>query len=254
MRLNNKLNRKRIDYIKIQGTCDKNGRIKQQFTDVMIYDDEYDYYGTLTSMQCSSLFSNIVKDKTYKFYYLENDVLKTLTFTEGAYKIWDINVNLQLKLPNESIKLIVDQGTGRCRIFLKQGYKIDFTHNDTFRDILGFDAVILDQAFTYSYKICDVGISTNIYIYLNIIKGFIFQGKSSDIIYSFPNNIAFGHLINLYIRQEREHLLMKKYFSDFTEYFTDQNNMPIDFMQSIITLTFEIRQVWLNKLLAVKQL
>ena len=40
--LNNKLNRKRIDYIEIQGTCDKNGRIQQQFIDMMRYDDEYD--------------------------------------------------------------------------------------------------------------------------------------------------------------------------------------------------------------------
>ena len=41
--LNNKLNRKRIDYIEIQGTCDKSGRIKQQFTEIMKYEDEYDY-------------------------------------------------------------------------------------------------------------------------------------------------------------------------------------------------------------------
>ena len=120
IRLNNKLNRKRIDYIEIQGTCDKNGRIKQQFNDIMKYDDEYDYYITRISGQLSSLFPNIVKDKNDKFYYLENDILRTLTFTEGAYEVKDINVNLQLKLPNKSnesrlnspIKLIVDQGTG----------------------------------------------------------------------------------------------------------------------------------------------
>ena len=53
--------------------------------------------------------------------------MKTLTFIEGAYEVKDINANLQLKIPNESIKLVVDQGTGRCRIVLKQGYKIDFT-------------------------------------------------------------------------------------------------------------------------------
>ena len=102
MRLNNKLNRKRIDYIEIQGTCDKNGRIKQQFTDVMRYDDEYDYNVTLTSMQCSSLFPNIVKDKNDKFYYLENDVFKTLTFIEGALKleilILIFNIKFQMNL------------------------------------------------------------------------------------------------------------------------------------------------------------
>ena len=52
-----------------------------------------------------------------------------------------------------------------------------------------------------------------------------------------------GHLINLNIRQKKEHLLVKKYFSDLTVYFTDQNNCPIDYMQSIVTLTFEIKQV-----------
>ena len=103
--------------------------------------------------------------------------------------------------------------------------------------------VIVDQQFTESPKICDLVISTNIYIHLDIARGSIFQGKSTDIIYSFPNNIAFGHLINLNIRQKREHLLVKKYFSDLTVYFTDQSNNAIDFMQSVVTLTFEIKQV-----------
>ena len=208
MRLNNKLNRKRIDYIEIQGTCDKNGRIKQQFTDIMRYDDEYDYYVTLTSMQCSSLFPNIVKDKNDKFYYSfidlnqgYNYVDRVITFTEGAYEVNNINAIIQQKIPNESIKLVIDQGSARCKIFLKQGYRIDFTHKDTFRDILGFNALIVDLAFTESPKICEVVISTNIYIHLDVIRGSIFQGKSTDIVYSFPNNIAFGHLINLNIQQ-----------------------------------------------------
>ena len=186
----------------------------------------------------SSLFSNIVKDKNDKFYFLENEMLNTLTFTENAYEVKDININLQLKLPNESIKLIVDKSTGRCRIFLKQGYTIDFTHNDTFIDILGFDAIIVDQAMTESPKICDLVISTNIYIHLDIAKVSIFQGNPSDIVYNFPNNLAFGHLINLNLRQRREHLLVKKYFSDMTVYFTDQNINPKDFLGSVVTVAF----------------
>ena len=124
IRLNNKLNRKRIDYIEIQGTCDKIGRIKQQLTNIMKYDDEYDYYITLVSGQLSSLFPNVVKDKNDKFYYSFIDlnqgyeyVDKVITFTESSYKAKDINANLQLKIPNESIKLVVDQGTGRCESF-----------------------------------------------------------------------------------------------------------------------------------------
>ena len=117
IKLNNKLNRKRIDYIEIQGTCDKTGRIQQQFTDMMRYDDEYDYYVTLTSAQFSSLFPNIITDKNDKFHYLENDVLRTLTFTKGAYEVNHINAIIQQKVPNKSIKLVVDQGSARCKIF-----------------------------------------------------------------------------------------------------------------------------------------
>ena len=108
IKLNNNLNRKRIDYIDIQGRCDKNGRIQQQFIDMMRYDDEYDYYVTRTSAQFSSLFPNIAKDKNDKLYYLENDVLRTLTFTERAYEVNHINAIIQQKVPNESIKLVVD--------------------------------------------------------------------------------------------------------------------------------------------------
>ena len=67
----------------------------------------------------------------------------------------------------------------------------------------------------------------------------VYFKKISDIIYFFPNNIAFEHLKNLNI-QQKKHLLMKKYFSDLTVYLTDQNNNPIDLMQSVVTLTFEI--------------
>ena len=59
--------------------------------------------------------------------------------------------------------------------FLKQGNKIDFTRNDTFRDILGFDAVIVDEPLTESPKICDLVILIKIYIHLDIAKSSIFR-------------------------------------------------------------------------------
>ena len=74
IKLNNKLNIKRIYYIKIEGIYYQNGRIIQQLIDIMKYDDEYEYYITLTRAQFSSLFPNIVKHKNYKFYYSVIDI------------------------------------------------------------------------------------------------------------------------------------------------------------------------------------
>ena len=191
IKLTNKLKRKRLDYIKIQGTFDKNGRIKTQLIEVMTYDDEYDYYITLTSGQFSSIFPDIVKNKNDKFYYLKNDVLKTLTLTKCFYNVKNINAILQQKIPNEAIKLVADQGSAKCQIILKQEYKIDCTNYETFKDILGFGLVIVNQPFTESPKLCDLFISTYINIHFDVEKGSIFQRKSTNIVYSFLNNIAF---------------------------------------------------------------
>ena len=78
---------------------------------------------------------------------------------------------------------------------------------------------------------------------MDIAKKSIFQENQNNILYSFPNNIVFGHLIYFSLRLRREHLLVKIYFSDLTVYFTDQNNNFIDFPESVITLTFDICQV-----------
>ena len=113
----------------------------------MWYDDEYDYYVTLTSAQFSSLFPNIGKDKNNKLCYSVIDInqgydyiYKVITFTEVAYEVNHINAIIQQKIPNESIKLVIHQSSAWCKIVLKQGYKIEITRNDTFRDILGFVA------------------------------------------------------------------------------------------------------------------
>ena len=84
---------------------------------MMRYDDEYDYDVTLTTAQFSSLFPNIVKDKNDKFYYLENDVLQNLIFTEYAYEVNHIYAFIKQKVLNKSIKLVVNQGSARCKIF-----------------------------------------------------------------------------------------------------------------------------------------
>ena len=118
----------------------------------MKYDDEHYYNITLISSQLSTVFPNGVNYKSDKSTLLKNNILITLTFTEGACEDKNINVNLQLNLPNKLIKLIVDKGTGRCKIFLKQGYKIYFTHNDLFRNIIGFDEVVLNQAINEYHK------------------------------------------------------------------------------------------------------
>ena len=193
-KLNNKLSKRRIDYIEIIGTVNKEGQLKQQFSDVLRYEDDLDYYVSLITAEYSSLFPNIIKDKNDKLYYsTPTNENKRLTFTEGAYEIENINEIIQKRILDYSnptgpapIQITLNHGSGRCEITLKPGYKIDFTKDDTFRSILGFETILLllDQPFTESPKICDLVLSTKIYISLDIAKGCILNGNPSQVVYS----------------------------------------------------------------------
>ena len=151
-KLNNRLNRRRVDYIDISGKCSADGRIKQRFTEVMNYqrseadgrDDESDYYVSLISAEFGSFFPNIIEGKNNNFYYKydsESNLFdKIISFNTGSYEIEDLNKNIQqqMKIKNhdpEGIKIMVDSGSGRCKIFLKEHYEVSFLADNTFRDI-----------------------------------------------------------------------------------------------------------------------
>jgi len=196
-KLNNYLSKKRIEYFELSGICDKNGNYIYKLGEVMEFERDFDYYVSLISFDCSSLFPNIFKDQNDKLYYIENNVEKSLPFASGAYEVEDINSFIQKNIPNESIKLSMEKGNGRCIVQLKDGFKLDFTKENTFKKILGFDGVIVDKPLTISPNLCNVIVSNKIFINVNIVKGSMFEGRSSNILHSFSNCVDYGLLINV---------------------------------------------------------
>ena len=240
-KLNNNLNRKRTEFIEIRGVPNSDGRIRQSFNEIMKFDEDLDYMVSLISFEATSLFPNI-RNTNNKFYYIENNTPKSITFTDGAYDVVDINSIIQKKIPNESIKITLDISSGRSTIELKPNFKVDFTKNDTFRDLLGFESIVIDTT-TRSSHICSLITSAKIYIHLNIAKGNIFEGCRSNIIFSFANSVGFGQSIDIRPKFKLEHELETKYFNELSVWFTDENKKPIDFMSSQVTLCLMIQQV-----------
>ena len=113
-KLNNYLSKKRIEYFEISGICNKNGYYIYKLGEVMEFERDFDYYVSLISFEFSSLFLNISKDQNDTLYNIENGIEKTLTFASGAYEVEDINSFIQKNIPNESIKLSMEKGNGRC--------------------------------------------------------------------------------------------------------------------------------------------
>jgi hypothetical protein len=244
-RLGNILSNKTIEEIEIVGKVNNDGSLTQIFNNTFTFDKSFNYYVSLISLNASAFFPNVTGSNN-KFYYVtpENQA-KTLTLESGAYEIDDYGKYINYLIgekSEEKIKIWVDKSTAKTMIKLATGYKIDFTKENTWRDMLGFDSVILDKPLNISPKMADILPLMQIFVHLDIIKGSNYNGKSTDILYSFPNNFAYGEAINEKPINLRPKSLLSTEFSSIQLRFTDENNKPVTFQNTPISVTLEIRQ------------
>ena len=66
--LNNMLSCKRKEVIYVNGLVNKNGVLREVFSEAFIFDSKFDYYVKLTKLQVTSYFPNLTEDNN-KFYY-----------------------------------------------------------------------------------------------------------------------------------------------------------------------------------------
>ena len=233
------LSKKEIEHYEIISKVDKNGNLKLVLNEPQIFKEDCDYILSLLRLETSAFFPNITEENNM-FYYSPD---KELKFQTGAYDIEDINKYIQNFIPDENIKIDLNKSSGHVLIKLKNGYKIDFTKNKTFRKMLGFDANILDKPLNISENICNVISSQKIFITCDIIKGSYLNDKRSSILYSFSNNYQYGELISLKLSDKESHLLREKRFQIINFSFMDDEGKPIDFQGNSVNMTIRIQEI-----------
>ena len=70
---------------------------------------------------------------------------------------------------------------------------IDFTYDNTIRDLLGFNAVILEDEYNLSKNPVDILSLDNIFFECDIAQGMIFRGKRSGINHNFTMHVDPGY-------------------------------------------------------------
>lgn len=75
------------------------------------------------------------------------------------------------------------------------------------------------------------------------IPGSIIKGNSSQILFGFPNELSFGLLIVLKPIHKQKHLLLEPYLDKLRFKFKNQDERPVNFMDTLMSMTIEIRQV-----------
>jgi hypothetical protein len=114
----------------------------------------------------------------------------------------------------------------------------------TFKEILGYpDNTNLDKPTNISPFMCEVYTVDKIFVHCDIAQGSWYNGKKSDIIYSFSSDVQYGAMIVINMKNIREYRLVNKWFNDMTFKFTDDKGRPINFEKSNVSLTLKIAQI-----------
>ena len=120
---------------------------------------------------------------------------------------------------------------------------------NTFADLLGFDNVDLQnlestaQTLT-STRMVNLVKDLLIFVSVDCVEGSSYNGKQTQILFSFLNNIKLGYPINLIAKYPEEHILRKtNKISRMTISFTNQDGAPTTFMGTKVSLKMLIKQV-----------
>lgn len=217
------------------------------------------FYISLISFATTNLVANVTaKNNKFRYSFTKNNVVvvQKLTIPVGFYLIKSYNdeVRRQMKQKeheDDAINITINESTGLVCIALAKGYRVDFNKPDTFRKELGFDAgVVQGDGNNFASRVCDLWPTQSIYVHCSVAKGNKLITKNgceeSDILYDFPCNQAYGAPITYQLSPrltESDLDLSSGQIDKIKIKFTDDNNGPVTFGDSPVSLALRICQV-----------
>ena len=199
-----------------------------------------------------------VTDKNNKFYFMKSisdeDGYIQITIPPGAYEIESLNKEIK--------RIIIDEDhyteanypftikpnfstLGSIIEISPQGPIITFMHEDSMRDILGFNARTLHEEYTLSNNPVDILSFDNIFLECDIAQGTIFRGRRSGILFNWTMTVDPGYKyverfhggINWYMMQTEDII------SSICFQFKNENNELVSFNGQSITFRLSIQEI-----------
>ena len=240
--MSNLLKRKELYGIIITGTT-STGTYTQRLENPITLNNNATHKVYLQSFSAWSNIPNVKKDVNDNFTYRNLiNVLRSITIPAGGYQLTDIYTYIQNAMLafgdyNNStspatyyINIATILPTQQVQITLSNNYQIDFTPANSYAKLIGFDNDLINgNTSFYSTNLVNILTSQSINIICNIANGLLFNGKSSNILYSFNNSIPRGTMINLQPNPVVPCICNKKLIDTVTISFNDENGNSINF-------------------------
>ena len=196
-----------------------------------------------------------ITSKNNKFYFINpaNEIVM-ITIPHGAYELESLDLEMK--------RIIIEEGhikkdfypfsikpnfskIGSIIEITDPNFLIDFTYDNTIRDLLGFNAVILEDEYILSQNPVDILSFDNIFLECDIAQGMIFKGKKSSNIHNFTMDVDPGYK---YIEKFRGGVMWfmmesKDIISSVFFKLQNENNKLVSFNGQSITFRLSIKEI-----------
>ena len=196
-----------------------------------------------------------ITSKNNKFYFINpaNEIVM-ITIPHGAYELESLDLEIK--------RIIIEEGhitkdfypfsiepnfstLGSIIEITDPNFSIDFTYDNTIRDLLGFNAVILEDEYNLSQNPVDILSFDNIFRECDIAQRMIFKGKKSSIIHNFTMDVDPGYK---YIETFRGGVMWymmdsKDIISSVCFKLKNENNKLVSFNGQSITFRLSIKEI-----------
>ena len=211
-----------------------------------------DYEIGLIDLETYYSFPNVTLDNN-QFKYFNGATNKTITIPVGSYEITALNAAIQLGMQTNGdwdsannayyINIYPNISTLKSVIEITNpSYTVDFTINNSLRELLGFSSVILTNGVNNSQNIINILTINSILVNCSIVGSSYINGNLNPIIYSFFPNVGPGYKI-IERPQRIVYLpITTRNIMQIRLWLTDQNGKTLDLRGETITTRLEIKK------------
>lgn len=221
------------------------------------------YEAGLHYFTTSNYQTNILENNNKFYYVISGEVPTTkqitwsnhvITVEKGAYEIEALNNEIKRQLVER--KHLTDLKDAAFNITLNlsifkvaiqldpKKIRIDFTKNNTFKDLLGFRSKELNKVYNLADDTAQITTASSILLKCSIIQGSYHNGEESNILFSFPSYLVpIGYKINIVPPTMVYLPVITNVINKITFSITDDNNNLLDFKDEKMALALHIRQI-----------
>ncbi|KAL9966048.1 hypothetical protein ACROYT_G024059 [Oculina patagonica] len=218
-------------------------------------DDDREYSIALVNLETYYSFPNVEEGVNNRFRYSPDNGLNyyEIEIDTGSYEITDLNnvifqkmkLNGHFDTVNDTpyVNIYPNENTLKVIMELSSGYVVDFTPDDSLRELLGFEATTYNTQTNESTNPVQIIPVNSILINVDVVEGSYVSGTPKPIIYSFFPNVGPGFKIievprNLvYLRMNR------KQIANMRVRITDQNDKLLNLRGENITIRLHIKEL-----------